>query len=1233
MPPSPDPDTRPSHEATVLHPPADRQILIVSNRLPVRVDVDAAGDPIVERTAGGLASALQGLLDRPNVRWIGWPGSTPAAENREAIRTRMRELDLEPVFLRPDQERHYYARICNEVFWPLFHYFTDRVRFDPESWQHYVEVNQLFAESILEVCEDDAVVWIHDFHLMLVPQLLRDRRPNLHIGFFLHIPFPSSEIYRLLPSREQVMEGLLGADYIGFHTHDYARHFRASLLRVFGLDAERDHVRHAGRTIGIGINPIGIDVAGFDESLEDPETGRIIGELEQRYAGRKLLLGVERLDYTKGVKLKLQAFAELLQSRPDLAHSVTLLQVLVPSRLGSSEYREIKSEIEEFIANVNGRFGQPGWTPIEYIHRNLDRKRLTALYRFADVGLVTPIRDGMNLVAQEYVLCKDMREKGPPRRAGALVLSEFAGAAQHLPHAFLANPWSVEDTAAQIESALETPAEELDRRMMPMIKQVRRMDSRIWGEKFLERLNRSAAVSRKHECTPLVDDEITQLATRFRDAPRRVMLLDYDGTLREFVRTPEAARPTPEILDLLKRLADDARTEVHMVSGRHRNDLETWFGHLPIHLSAEHGFASRAPGREWVFRRDVDLTWMARVREILDGVAEEVPGTLVERKPCGLAWHYRMADVDYGVWRARELHTRLEDELGGMSVDILHGHRVIEVRAAGINKGSYVSAAVQGVTRDSFMLCVGDDRTDQDMYRVLPNWAVTAHVGPGADATTYRIESPSKVRGVLRQLIERPRHRGRRIRGWPAAPDSRLRPFPGDGQRRYRQLPDRRQGDLVRAGHIRRHDGRRGNARLLRCERAAGRIRHRVVGSRARRVDRRQQDTAGRSGPGVCQLLRDFSRTRSRSGDAGSGKSLPLRAWVRAGYRRYPSTRRGDRCNRPEVFAGAVVSTLRGRRHRGHWVPHNIGRLVAASRKPFAMIISSKSRALQFVACFWLAAVAGSSSAHTLFLKPEAYRVGEGGQLTFHVINGTFVQSESNIVSKRRGESWLIKPDGSRESIERSQWNRTEIANSIDLDLPSEGGYLAAISIKTGQKRLDPDSFNFYLEYEGLIEQLEARKNDGQLQTGVVENFAKYAKSLVTVGDVEHQLFDTAVGQPVELVLQNDPSKLSPGDTLTVQLIKHGKPLADTIMFASTEEYVDVDDRGLIQELISVRSGEDGMASFEIPYSGVWYVRFIDLIRTDESEYWYSDILTGLGLEEPRVFYRSLWATHTFEIK
>jgi trehalose 6-phosphate synthase/phosphatase len=743
----------------VAHRSGQHALVIASNRLPVRFAVTDDGIQ-AEPSAGGLASALHAV--RGDAVWIGWPGAVvPEALEIEATKRLARD-DFVPVFLSAEEEEDFYGRACNDTLWPLLHYFGDRLRLTPEAWEQYVHVNERFADRILEHCGPDSRVWVHDFHLMLVPAILRRRAPGLAIGFFLHTPFPSSEVYRLLPGRAQVLRGLLGADYVSFQVGDYARHFRSSCLRVLGLDSDPDGVEYEGRRVGIGVDPIGIDTAGFAAAVADPETASLVESLEEQYAGQKLILGVERLDYTKGIQQKLLAYERLLEREPGRAQTTTMLQVLVPSRLDSTEYQQQRDEIELLIARINGRFGQPGVTPVEYLHRSISREALVSLYRRADVMMVTPLRDGMNLVAQEYVLCQS--SSGPPGRwRGALVLSEFAGAAQVLPGAILVNPWDVDGVVERLVAALELEPRERRRRLETMARRVDALDTHKWADGFLTRLGRSARRDRRFRPPPEVDGEVRErLIRRFVRARARTIMLDYDGTLREIEAHPDLATPTPDIRALLRDLAALPATDVHIVSGRRRADLERWFGQLSVHLSAEHGYLAKPPGGQWAPLLDLDLTWMRPIERLLRRVAADVPGAHVERKSCSVAWHYREAEPEYGTWRARELLNDLGQHLTGAPAEILMGQRVVEVRARGVDKGLYVrSVFPDGKEPTRFVLGIGDDRTDHDLLEALPSGSVAGHVGSlrpsrraGRSREHVHIVGPGEVRALLRDLFD-----------------------------------------------------------------------------------------------------------------------------------------------------------------------------------------------------------------------------------------------------------------------------------------------------------------------------------------------------------------------------------------------------------------------------------------------------------------------------------------------
>jgi trehalose 6-phosphate synthase/phosphatase len=734
-------------------------LLIASNRLPVVVSFEG-GKVGLEPSTGGLVAALRAGSERH--LWVGWPGAVVPGELEGPVADALAAESCRPVFLSAHEERDFYRLICNDGLWPLFHYFVDRFRFSERAWRSYVEVNERFADTIAEVSTPGSRVWVHDFHLALLPEAIRRRRPDLAIGFFLHVPFPSSEIYRLLPPRSEVLRGILGADYVGFHTGDYVRHFRSSCLRVLGIDSKPDAIEYEGRLIGIGAHPIGIDVQSFRGPLRDPETAIMQKDLEERYGDKRLVFGVERLDYTKGIPQKLEAFERFLEGDPRRVETTTMLQVLVPSRLESTGYRAQRAEIERRIAHVNGRFGQPGRTPIEYLHRSISRTELALLYRRADVMMVTPLRDGMNLVAQEFVLCQAAEADLPGRWRGALLLSEFAGASHILPGALLVNPWDANDMVERLVEALALDPAERHRRLDLMADRVERLDSIKWASGFLQRLPRLAPSSKQGSLNRFDAGARKRIEKKFTNAVRRVVLLDYEGTIRELTSHPNRAAPTTEIRGLLSDLASLPATAVHLLSGRKRETLAAWFDELPIYLCAEHGYWVRKPGGSWHTELDVNLSWLPPIERVLRLVARDVPGTHVERTTCSVGWYYRRAEPEYGMWRARELLDTLHQLLPGVPAEVRHGHRVIEVRARGINEGHYVhNLFPTGQSHGQAVVAAGDEVTDLHLFRALPPRSIAFHVGPAraqargsAPRDAYVIESPARLRDVLRSLID-----------------------------------------------------------------------------------------------------------------------------------------------------------------------------------------------------------------------------------------------------------------------------------------------------------------------------------------------------------------------------------------------------------------------------------------------------------------------------------------------
>jgi trehalose 6-phosphate synthase/phosphatase len=726
-------------------------LVVVSNRLPTAVHIGDDGHLELRDTVGGLATALAGARERMGFSWVGWPGQIAPDLEWSTIESGLREAGYEPVHIPHALESAYYNGMCNSVIWPLFHYFLGRVASEPEYFEAYAEVNAAFADTVAARAPEGAHVWVHDYHLMLVPALLRARRADVRISFFLHIPFPSSEVYRILPARAELLGGVLGADYIGFHTGDYARHFRSSCLRVLGDESGFDYVAHEGRHVGIGVHPIGADVSRLRAVLHSRGASRRVAELRERWRRRRVILGVERLDYSKAIPLKLAAYEEFLRRDPRRATENVLVQVVVPSRLDTEDYRELKDDIEQIVGRINGRFGAPGITPVEYLHRQFDLDDLAPVYRCADVGIVIPARDGMNLVAHEFVLCQS-EDTGDDATPGVLLLSEFAGASHSLSHVLLANPWDTRGVADALETALAMGPDERRDRMSRMRERVLDMDCEKWAQRFLAAADAMLRRERgRDDVTRIGRTKRREIVEEAARAPRRVLLLDYDGTLREVTLRPSDARPTPALRALLLELARLPATDVHVVSGRDRRTLSAWLGDLPVHLCAEHGFAMRPAGSDrWITREDVDLRWLPRADAILRAVEVEVDDSEVERKPCGLAWHYRRVDPDYGEWRARELRLHLAEQFANEPVEILAGRKVVELRAAGVDKGRYV----RGLDLTSaFVLAVGDDRTDIEMYGALPPDAISVHVGGDGERNRYRVDAPTDVRALLEELI------------------------------------------------------------------------------------------------------------------------------------------------------------------------------------------------------------------------------------------------------------------------------------------------------------------------------------------------------------------------------------------------------------------------------------------------------------------------------------------------
>jgi trehalose 6-phosphate synthase/phosphatase len=716
-------------------------VIIVSNRLPVSIST-AAGEHKLVPSSGGLATALSEIHEQGRGRWVGWLGESAklSADALARLGEQAAAQRLVCVRLSASEVSLYYDGYSNGVLWPLFHYLLDKVHLEASAeWRAYVQVNQRFADAIAQAMSPTDTVWIHDYQLALVPALLRKQVPGARIGFFLHIPWPSSDVFRILPSRIEVLTGVLGADLIGFQTESYRQNFFQSASEVLGIDFGTESLSWEERRVRVGVYPIGIDVARFTRT--SPEIDAMVADIREKTAGKKVVLGVDRLDYTKGVPRRLLAVARLLEREPRLRDRIHYIQLAVPTREKVDAYSELRRTVNELVSRINSHHGSATSSPVQLLYRSVPHDQLLALYRAAHVMLVTPLRDGMNLVAKEYVAARaDDR--------GVLVLSEFAGAAWELATAVLINPYDVVAFSSAIARAMFMPEEEQRARMIKLRAAVADQTVQKWASDFLRDLRDTTPSLLKGSSMAV---EVEDALQRLREASHRTLLLDYDGTLAPIVEQPSLAAPDQPLLRLLNRLAEMPRTTVHVVTGRSQESIEPWLGALPVWLHVEHGLRSRKGDGTWLPASYERPEKLDLATAIMERVSARTRGTMVEPKVASVAFHYRRANAYVAHDAVGALRSELRDALGP-DIDLLEGHKVLEVRPRAVNKRAAVQLALADSPAGTLALAIGDDRTDEDMFAALPESGVSIRVGKGQSVAKLHLESPAQVLAFLQQL-------------------------------------------------------------------------------------------------------------------------------------------------------------------------------------------------------------------------------------------------------------------------------------------------------------------------------------------------------------------------------------------------------------------------------------------------------------------------------------------------
>ena len=722
------------------------RIIIVSNRLPVKA-TRRKNEIAFSYSTGGLATGLSSVSNFYKTLWIGWPGIiTDNINEQDTIRGKLFSDNMYPIFLTRDHINKYYNGFSNNTIWPLFHYFPQYVEYNDNTWETYREVNQVFCDKIVEIAKPGDIFWIQDYQLMLLPQLVREKIPNATIGFFLHIPFPSFEIFRLLPWRNEILRGLLGADLIGFHTYDYAHYFMNAMMRLLGYEHTFNKINLKDRIIKIDSFPMGINYEKFANANDNSDVKKEISKLRKNTGDHKVVLSIDRLDYSKGISQRLKAFELFLDRNPEYVGKILLFIVVVPSRTKVKRYKSLKTEIDKLVGKINGKYGEIDYTPIFYLYRTLPFKTMVAVYNIADIALVTPFRDGMNLIAKEYIASKNNNK-------GVLILSEMAGAAKELGDAIIINPNDINEIENALQTALSLSEDEQIKRNKAMQKRLKSYNIERWGKEFLNSLKEIKKLQEDRLINLLTPQVEQKLISDYFSGKKRLILLDYDGTLVSFASTPEEAIPDDNLLNLLQALSKQKRNEIVIISGRDKNTLQKWFGDLDISLVAEHGAWIRAKNRSWHTIESLNVEWKKDIRPIFKLFVDRTPGSLLEEKEFSLVWHFRKTDYNLAKVRCGELVDTLEYFTNKLNLQVLEGNKVIEIRSFGIDKGR---AALQWLSKSSwdFILALGDDLTDEEMFKILPENAYSINVGLSSSTAKFNIKSPNDVKHLLTKLLK-----------------------------------------------------------------------------------------------------------------------------------------------------------------------------------------------------------------------------------------------------------------------------------------------------------------------------------------------------------------------------------------------------------------------------------------------------------------------------------------------
>lgn len=723
------------------------QVIIVSNRLPVSVKKEG-GELVFSPSVGGLATGLSSYVNDKTNMWIGWPGIASdelSSQDKKDIVEELAKHNCTPVFLTQKQIDEFYNGYSNTVLWPLLHKLRpqDRPGERRDKWyRSYRMVNKKFAEMVELTAQHDARVWVHDYQLLLVPEMLRDMKVGATIGFFLHVPFPEAKKFLTLPRHRKMLKGMLGADLIGFHTTGYVENFLLTCEAAKLGTAGEQTLELGERMVRVSDFPMGIDYEKYASAGRSKVVKRTVKEYRRRYRGKKVIAAVDRLDPSKGLLERLKTYGELLKQHPKLRDKVVFVMVAAPSRTDVPAYQRLSKQLAADVKKINRRYGNAKWQPVDYINRTVPFEEVTALFQVADVAFIAPLRDGMNLAAKEFV--------ASAHKNSVLILSETAGAAQELRDALIVNPRKPKTVVKALYKSLTMRRPELRKRLKRMKQHLKDNTVHTWAKDFVAALEKPVPGT-SSRTRSLSDKLERRLRREFKDSRKRLLLLDYDGSLVPFSKDHRQALPPKSLLTLIGKLGRDPANDIVIISGRSAENLEEWFGALPVNLVAEHGASSkRAGSKRWRGARKSDTAWKKQLLPVLEKYVDQTPGATVEVKAHSLVWHYRSVSVYNAQKSSVILQRALKPYLKAHGLEILKGNKVLEIKNPSHTKG--VAAQAWLDRRYDFVLGVGDDTTDEDLFRAMPDTGYSIKVGRGRTAAKYRVQNHKAIVKLLNKL-------------------------------------------------------------------------------------------------------------------------------------------------------------------------------------------------------------------------------------------------------------------------------------------------------------------------------------------------------------------------------------------------------------------------------------------------------------------------------------------------